>query len=166
MSDFDWLFFVFLSFFHPNNIQAIKGASIELSRALSDMETEPMENASSPYSTAFAVPSACEALPRAIPLPTGLCTFANLKRIGARIEPNMPAIMTATTAIEALPPIPSVIAIATGVVTDFGRMERLNEWPKFVTLARTATLSIPTVPAKVTLAKITTACLRKKSRCL
>ncbi len=51
--------------------------------ALSVMVIELMEKASSPYSAAFEVPMACEALPRAIPLPIGLCTRINLKIVGA-----------------------------------------------------------------------------------
>ena len=82
--------------------------------------TELIEKVSSLYSAALEVPMECEALPRAIPLPMGLCTRINLKIVGAAIAPKIPAIIQLTIVIEAFPPNPLATSIATGVVRDLG----------------------------------------------
>lgn len=88
--------------------------------------TELMEKVSSLYSAALAVPIACDALPSAIPLPMGLCTRASLSMDGAMIAPDSPANITLIIVVDGLLPKLLAISIATGVVMDFGIMERMK----------------------------------------
>ncbi len=94
--------------------------------ALSVMETELIEAENSPYSKALDVPRACEALPKAIPLPSRLRTLNHSRTEGPIIAPENPAIMTNTTVSEGTPPNPVVIWIATGVVIDLGMRDRIK----------------------------------------
>ena len=88
--------------------------------------TELMEKVSSLYSAALAVPIACDALPSAIPLPIGLCTRTSLSIEGAIMAPDSPASITLIMVMDGLLPKLLAISIATGVVIDFGIMERIK----------------------------------------
>lgn len=85
-----------------------------------------METVNSPYSIAFEVPSAWEALPNAIPFPSELRMRIHLRSSGPKITPENPAIMTNTTVMEGTPPIPDAICMATGVVIDFGIIDKIK----------------------------------------
>lgn len=108
------------------NSHTTSGPMTEPRRALRVMETELMETESSPYSMAFEVPRAWDALPSAIPCPILLRIRTHLRIIGPRMTPENPATMTKTTVMAGTPPIPEAIWIATGVVIDLGMMERIR----------------------------------------
>lgn len=88
--------------------------------ALKVIETEPIVNDSSPYSPSLETPIPCEALPMEIPRLIALSIRQTLKIVGPRIAPTKPAIITKTAVKVGIPPIVSLIGIATGEVMDFG----------------------------------------------
>ena len=77
----------------------------------------------SPISMAFVVPSACDAVPRAIPLAIGCLIPPILNTSGDIIAPNIPVQIIATTVIASTPPREFVRDIPIGVVIDFGISE-------------------------------------------
>ena len=80
----------------------------------------------SPSSRARAVPMAWLQAPMASPAATGSFTRKRRASAGAHRLPRMPVKITAATVMETMPPCPSAMAVAMGVVTDLGRRETVS----------------------------------------
>ena len=83
----------------------------------------------SPISRAFEVPIACPQVPQATPRATGSAILKSRQRIRAKVLQKIPATLTIIIVRAASPPFCSVIAIAIGVVIDFGRRETYSSCP-------------------------------------
>lgn len=80
-----------------------------------------------PFSSAFAVPMAWEAVPKLSPLAMGCWIRQIFKITGPNIAPLTPAIMTKTAASETFPPAVSVILMAIGAVTDLAATDWISQ---------------------------------------
>src|SRR5699024_1552924 len=113
----------FLRRFYYTNKAITNGIKNETNTALKIIAIELRDPSNSPLSSALDIPIPCEAAP--IPTPRPMCVFQpnNLYIYLLIITPPTPATLTNTAANEIIPPKPSVISTATGVVTDFGAIE-------------------------------------------
>lgn len=102
------------------------GAITETITALITIAIVLMEPSSSLLPILLAVPIAWEALPKPIPRPMGDDNLNNLNIKGLMRTPLTPAITTKTAASDIDPSSDSAIETATGVVTDFGTIERIS----------------------------------------
>jgi hypothetical protein len=102
----------------------------------------------------LAVPTACEVVPRAIPLAIELLIRKTLKISGAISAPNIPVITILKTLRPTMPSSISLAEIPIGVVVDLGRREFINRSDRPKRCPRTKTeiradKEPKTVPVKI-----------------
>src|SRR5699024_1864112 len=155
-SDLDNGSMLLLKFFTQYYISAITsiGASTETNNALKIIAIVLIDPCSRLFSNDFDVPMACDADPIATPQPTFVSSRNTLNIYVTMIAPEIPAIITNTTAKESIPVSEVQISIETGWVTDLSSIKyntsSLNPSPFLINTPETIPVNAPVnVPSNI-----------------